>query len=167
MKHVNEVDRPLKIGEMYMVPCIVREDMEIDKIYITPVIDHPHSDLENGQRHIHYHADFRFIRYNNDNPYDIHRTHSRHVFCEILRPTKANGRLMDIALPAIRIHNEIITPSKMISKSKLKHDCIYKGKCPHRGYPMNQVDAVDGKLTCPLHGLQFDQITHKIIQSTS
>ena len=29
---------------------------------ITPLIDHPHSDKENGQNEIHYHADTRYMK---------------------------------------------------------------------------------------------------------
>ena len=34
----------------------------VKKIDITPVINHPHTDKENGQYHTHYHADYRFIK---------------------------------------------------------------------------------------------------------
>lgn len=31
--------------------------------------------------------------------------------------------------------------------------------CPHRKFPLGSVQAIDGILTCPLHGLQFDAAT--------
>lgn len=183
MQHVDSIHRPLIIGERYIVPCIIKEsDMEymdeqdlflgknynrssFKKMYITPVINHPHNDVENGQHYIHYHADFRFIKYERiAGMQTIKRKHSVHIFCEDIRPTtKLHGKIQHIVLPVVNAEFGAVTPVEAIAKSNLKHDCIYKGKCPHRGYPLDQVEEINGVITCPLHGLQFDSITHKII----
>lgn len=174
---VEEVKEPLRKGASYLVPCIVREeftqnnydDQELfmdlkpfkshsKKLYVTPVINLPHSDKENGQSEIHYHADYRFIKHNNDGDFPtVKNKHSKYIFCENIRPQeKIDGLLKYFVLPVINEDFAGITPVNLISKSKLKHRCIHKGKCPHRGYDLSQVKVIEGKITCPLHGLQFD-----------
>jgi len=65
------------------------------------------------------------------------------------------GEVEYFILPVINESFTGITPSDFISKSKLKHKCIVKGKCPHRGYYLSQVPEHNGMITCPLHGLKF------------
>lgn len=173
---VDDVKRPLLKGETFLVTCIVREDftqnnydeqelfMDLKpfkshskKLYVTPVINLPHSDKENGQSEIHYHADFRFLKHNNDGDFpSVKNKHSKYIFCENIRPKeKIDGVLKYFVLPVINENFKSITPVNMILKSKLKHKCIHKGKCPHRGFDLSQVKSIDGKITCPLHGLEF------------
>ena len=172
---VEGVRRPLLKGEKFLVPCLVkREKVSLDEeelwldltsqssktiLYVSPVINHPHSDKENGQKDIHYHLDYRFIRHNNDGLFPtIQNKHSNHVFGKETRPTQGYGKLEYFLLPVINTEFKGITPVNMIKKSKLKHKCIHKGKCPHRGYDLSQVEADrDGVKTCPLHGLKFNK----------
>jgi len=153
---VEEVKHPLKKGASYLVPCIVREQDE--KLYITPVINHPHNDKENGQNEIHYHVDYRFVKHKDDSNFPtVVNKHSKYYFVETTRPQEElHGKLEYFILPVINEAFSGITPVNLIAKSKLKHKCIYKGKCPHRGYDLSQVRPIDGKITCPLHGLEFD-----------
>jgi hypothetical protein len=160
---VEEVKEPLKKGANYLVPCIVKE--EYGQTYITPVINHPHSDKENGQKEVHYHVDYRFVKHKNDGnfPTTINK-HSTHRYVHNKRPVKGrDGKLEYIVLPMVNEDFTGITPKEFIQKTKLKHKCIHKGKCPHRGYNLSQVKANDGKITCPLHGLQFDSESVKLI----
>lgn len=152
---VEDIKHPLKKGVNYLVPCIVREVDE--KLYITPVINHPHNDKENGQNETHYHVDYRFVKHKADSNFPtVINKHSKHYFVERVRPQKElNGKLEYFVLPMLNDEFAGITPVSLISESKLKHRCIHKGKCPHRGYDLSQVKAIDGKITCPLHGLQF------------
>lgn len=161
---VEEVSRPLKKGESYLVPCLVKEQYE--KLCITPVINHPHNDKENGQDEIHYHVDYRFVKHEDDGNFPtVVNKHSKHHFVERIRPEKnLDGELEYFILPVINEEFSGITPTKLISRSKLKHKCIHKGKCPHRGYDLSQVKAVDGKITCPLHGLRFDAKSGVIVK---
>ena len=181
---VDTVKRPLLKGELYLVPCIVREDyfqniedeqeifMDLHpfkryskKMYVTPVFNLPHSDKENGQSEIHYHADFRFIKHNNDGNFPtVRNKHSKYIFCENVRlKEKIDGKLKYFVLPVINEDFKVITPVNLISKSKLKHKCIHKGKCPHRGYDLSQVKPIDGKITCPLHGLIFSSVSGSVL----
>ena len=172
---VEDVKRPLLKGEKFLVPCLVeRERVALDeeelwldltskstksKLYISPVINHPHNDKENGQTNIHYHLDYRFIKHNNDGLFPtIQNKHSKHIFGKDTRLEQGYGNLEYFLLPVINTEFSGVTPVNMIKKSKLKHKCIYKGKCPHRGYDLSQVKAdKDGIKTCPLHGLKFNK----------
>lgn len=181
MKKVEDVKRPLKKGERFLVPCLVRIEVEeiLDeqelwmdlttsfkkkKLYVCPVINHPHNDMENGQKETHYHLDYRFIKHNNKGDFPRpKKTHSNHFFGDKIRPTNNYGKLYYFELPVINEYFSGITPVKLIEKSKLKHKCIHKGKCPHRGYELSQVKPINGKITCPLHGLEFDEKTKTIL----
>lgn len=154
---VEDIKLPLKVGQYFLVPCIVKREYE--RLFITPVINHPHNDKENGQHEIHYHADYRFVKHYNDSSFPTPiNNHSAHVYIHKIRPQeKVHGDLEYFILPVINESFTGITPVKEIAKSKLKHKCIYKGKCPHRGYNLSQVEPINGIITCPLHGLQFNK----------
>jgi len=56
----------------------------------------------------------------------------------------------------------------LIKKSKLKHNCIYKGKCPHRGFDLSNTkptidDNGESVIRCPLHSLKFNAKTKQLI----
>lgn len=162
MEKIENIKHPIKKGELYLVPCITRE--ENDVVYVTPVINHPHNDIENGQKETHYHADFRFIKHKNDGEIPtVRNKHSKYYIAEHIRPTKKHGKIEYFVLPVINEKFAAITPSSYIKKSKLKHKCIHKGKCPHRGYDLSQVPDENGIIQCPLHGLKFDSKTKKLI----
>jgi len=167
---VENVKRPLKIGERFFVPCLVKKEGFSDyedwiddnnkiikrKLLITPVINHPHNDKENGQMEIHYHTDYRFVKFN-ENGY-VKMKHSLHKFANKPRTQLGiDGELEYFILPVLNENFMVITPVGLIGKTKLKHKCIYKGKCPHRGYDLSQVPPNEnGIITCPLHGLKFN-----------
>ena len=187
MLRVDDIKRPLLLGEEYFVPCIVRteyhpivyeqtliEERYLTKnhklrTYITPVINSPHNDIENGQKEVHYHADFRFIKTENvhvdgSTILRVINKHSKYYFCEFIRPEeKVHGRLEYMALPVVSEEFAQGTPVGLIKNSKLKHKCIHKGKCPHRGYDLSQVKPSNGIITCPLHGLTFDSTTKQLL----
>jgi len=120
---------------------------------IMPLIDHPHNDVENGQKETHYHADVRFFDMSSPDRYVQE--------LRISLPLASNRRLEYRMLEMINKYH-YITPTNLITNSKLKHKCIHKGKCPHRGYDLSNVEAFDGEITCPLHGLKFDAETKKL-----
>jgi Rieske [2Fe-2S] domain len=123
---------------------------------IIPLIDHPHSDRENGQNELHYHIDSRYLgnqkslkNYSLVN-YDF-------------RPLQKKYKFIYMMLQKNSDNFDFTTEAHFIKKSKLKHDCIYKGKCPHRGFDLSNIKPIDGVITCPLHSLKFDMVTKKII----
>lgn len=161
---VENIKRPLKKGEVFLVPCMYQNKNGYE--YITPVINHPHNDVENGQRIVHYHADYRFLIYEYvDDLLYVKNQHSKYIFCENKRPVlHVDGEIVHILLPVINEDFAGITSPVHIKNSKLKHDCVYKGKCPHRGYDLSQVRAINDVITCPLHGLRFDAWTGVLLK---
>ena len=157
MQKVEQVKRPLKIGEKFIVPCIVDETND-NLTLLTPVINHPHTDIENGQKETHYHIDSRFY-----NPKSTFLS-AKYSLKYILRPEiEVHGYLDYFVLPVVSEVETLVTPSHLISHSKLKHKCIHKGKCPHRGMDLSQVAPKDGVIRCPLHGLVFHEKTGKLL----
>ena len=125
--------------------------------FLVPLIDHPHSDIENGQIAIHYHVDTRYFG-------EQKHLKNYKVVTNHLRVTKGVYKLDYFNLKKNRDKIEAITPVHIIKNSKLKHKCIHKGKCPHRGFDLtNEKPDEDGIITCPLHGLKFDKDSKKII----
>lgn len=122
---------------------------------IMPLIDHPHNDVENGQREVHYHADTRYIDKSLKDQYA--------QSMRIDLPLKANARLEYRMLKKTGDYPQYITSVDLISKSKLKHKCIHKGKCPHRGYDLSNEEPKNNVITCPLHGLKFSSETKQLI----
>lgn len=175
-EYVFNIKRPLLLGEVFLVPCMVEEvkDAWLEKmeiLYITPIIYHNHNDIENGQYHEHYHADYRFIKTGeNGSPLTRHSVHKfgRHGSLDLpnIRPQRGiHGQIKFIKLPVVNESFSQITHPVFIKNSKLKHKCIYKGKCPHRGYDLSQVKEINGEIICPLHGLRFDALNGKLIEA--
>lgn len=174
VERIDEIKRPLVIGEYLSVPCILfnKDRYNTDeKIGIAPIINHLHNDIENGQDLPHYHVDYRFIadkELKRDFINDFHfPKEKRYYFNSFIRffPDQWENefKIEYWVLPVIRTHQSLATHISLIDKSKFKHDCIYKGKCPHRGFDLSQTEAIDGVITCPLHSLKFDAHTKKII----
>ncbi len=81
-----------------------------------------------------------------------------------LRPVVGKYLLIELSL---RKNNDAMrypTSIDLIAKSKLKHKCIHKGKCPHRGYDLTDVKPINGIITCPLHSLRFNSKTKLLIK---
>jgi len=172
---VEDLKRPLIKGEKLLVPCLVKRESILEdeqelwldstngdtrvKMYVLPILNHPHNDVENGQKETHFHLDYRFIKHKKDSEFPtVIKSHSLHVFGTRTRPESNFGNLEYHLLPVINEEFVGATPVDNISKSTLKHHCIHKGKCPHRGYDLSQVEAdKNGIKTCPLHGLKFNR----------
>lgn len=124
-----------------------RDDLQMYKESVIPLIDHLHNDIENGQPQYHYHID---DRYDSLATFDTLR---------IDLPLKKWQRLEYRLLPPPKRDKiRFITPVGLTKNSRLKHKCIHKGKCPHRGYDLsNEAPDEKGEITCPLHGLIFDK----------
>lgn len=131
---------------------------KIKKQIILPLINHPHNDVENGQKEIHYHTDSRYF---GNQPH-------LNSFCVPKNDFKHRIILDEYPIKVFKLikYNNFhhgITPVELIKNSKLKHKCIYKGKCPHRGMNLDNVKSKNGIITCPLHGLQFNANTKNLI----
>jgi len=167
-----------KAGNRYMATCLVwpkkkfgTNELSDNLFWFFPVIDHPHNDIENGQKEIHYHIDSRFnwvhskdliphICYD-DKYYQRYGQESTRI-----TPPK-NSFIKRLPITAIGDVETKTTQTALIAKSNIKHRCIHKGKCPHRGYDLSNEVAKNNVITCPLHGLRFDAITEKILPQNS
>lgn len=164
IKNIEDVKFPIKKGEYYNVPCII--EYILNEKHITPIINLLHNDKENGQDYFHYHADTRFIYINKSSISNFTVMIKRKIYpCANIRLTYTKDIVIERIILMARNENEIeFTPSIFITNSKLKHKCIHKGKCPHRGMDLTQIKASeDGIIRCPLHGLEFDSKTKQII----
>jgi nitrite reductase/ring-hydroxylating ferredoxin subunit len=199
LQKIDELKTQPIIGQMYLVPCIIKkyylnnENWYINsknklklrksiRLHIYPIINHLHSDKENGQNYKHYHVDFRFIetgKYNN--PLKLH---SNHEFAPNIRYDLEPKLNIDFEqhykieykeLKCIRLNNYGIAGQVKIDK--LKNKCIKNNKCPHRGYNLSQEPVVFKKLgrnnkggkwqkiiECPLHGLKFNAENKQLIE---
>ena len=180
---IDELKTPPIVGNYYLVPCKVVyvehsnkgnfqkniyntwEDFSVITPFfkkialITPIINRPHSDKENGQIDVHYHIDTRFIKDEEESYEDQELRYYKGYIIELdyhMR-LKADFEIEYVPLKCIYTRCNDITDVLYIRKSKLKHKCIYKGKCPHRGMDLSQVTPFAGKIVCPLHGLEFDK----------
>ncbi len=131
---------------------------------ILPLIDHPHNDIENGQKETHYHYDTR---------YEGNILYGKYIV-DMFKGTKMRPKYDEYKLEVFELErneeaHDMSTPVQFISKSKLKHNCIHKGKCPHRGMDLSKVlpnfnqYTEEWEITCPLHGLRFDANTKEVI----
>lgn len=165
---IDELKEPPVVGQTYLVPCILKWKTNPKKgerkRECTPIINYLHSDKENGQNYQHYHVDARFIQFLNltrikgGKLFDF-TTESRYNLID----GNKNYEIEYIPLRCQRNVNYGIGGD--VSKSKLKHKCITKGKCVHRGYDLSQVVPVDGIIKCPLHGLSYNATTKELIQT--
>lgn len=165
---IEDVKDPI-VGEVYLAACYIRRtDRDwrtgLPAIYYSPVINHPHTDRENGQNEAHYHTDTRFMYDEKNvetNKANIPKGYEHKSY---FRPEHTEDTEIQY-LPLVLTHRISggTTPSSSIKKSKLAHDCIHNGKCPHRGYDLTNEIPIDGVITCPLHGLRFDAETKKLL----
>lgn len=165
------IKRPLELGEKLLVACLVKRDGE-RIISFTPIINHPHSDRENGQPEIHYHADYRFIKTQESNEvaegFVVIDERDGFKSSKPIIEKGIDGELEYHVLPVVSKHHNGLSLRFFIRNSKLKHKCIQNGKCPHRGYDLSQEKPVGGIITCPLHALEFHaengKITDRILE---
>ena len=118
--------------------------------YILPLYNHPHNDVENGQNEVHYHQNTKYMTSHN---YGLFKSFKNG---RVVLPLE-DGEYLDFRMLQKISEKEVLPTSiSLISKSKLKHKCIHKGKYPHRGYDLSdEKPDKEGIITCPLHGLKF------------
>ncbi len=123
---------------------------------VIPLYDHIHNDIENGQKEKHYHINTKYMS-------DNGLTDLTRKYLRVNLPLKDSQKLEYRMLFKISEFERLKTPVSYISKLKIKNKCIHKGKCPHRGFDLSNELSVNGIITCPLHGLQFNSKTKQLI----
>lgn len=131
------------VGEKYLVPVAVLKTEQRAVVH-----DLKHNDPENGQDHYHYHADSRFER---GGP-GLHRINADLV-----------SEIIYALHECLNTQEERPTAFTLLTKFKLPRKCIINGKCPHKGYNLRNIEPIDGIIKCPMHGLEFDYETGKLL----
>jgi len=170
IRKIEDVCQPI-VGETYLVPCFIfkthtqewewkyrdYEGVQSEEFEYVPIFNHLHNDKENGQEEAHYHLDSRW---------DVSRVKTyvfNNMYIRVVPDRFVNHRIEYLILKMNKLIENTRTPLSYIKKSKLKHDCMHRLKCPHRGFDLTNVVPVDGVITCPLHSLKFDMHTYKLI----
>lgn len=139
---------------------------------VYPIINHLHHDKEHGQSYEHYHVDYRFVRLTRPKqnqliPEAVNRTKGLEMapwirfdlIDENLEP--GTYKIEYHPMACLRHTNRGI--AGLVRPETLKHKCIHKNKCPHRGYDLRQEVPQNGVIVCPLHGLKFDYKTKELM----
>jgi len=145
IQRVHRINRPLVAGETVSVPCVV------DRGTTYPVLWPAHRDTEDGQPDLHYHLDDRFIE-------DV-------MIPMALRLSVQRGGVTWRPMVVLRSQLATLfqTSIHLISNAINGIPCnrIVNGRCPHKGFNLAQVEAVNGVITCPMHGMRFNSYTGK------
>lgn len=164
---VHRVNRPLEVGEELLVPCASLSEVQLGEVTATavvPVLWPPHDDPETGQNYRHYHADMRFFDRPLSDPNPLWREGRLFVISfQHIRPP-APSRIYWIPLRVETAHVEGLSMFPTILDPASLHRAVScrfakANKCPHKGFNLAQVPAVDGVKTCPMHGLRVNAAT--------
>lgn len=165
---VHRVNRPLRMGEVVLVPCLVTQPKTVDVfdhprlaelLYkASPVLWPPHDDKADGQPDRHYHTDPRFTPDAGIRVYE-----QFYVEASFMAPIRLTTdypiRWLPLRVVNTEFHsNRMATSIHLISNALRGMSCkaLKDGRCPHKGFNMAQVDADPyGIKTCPMHGMRF------------
>lgn len=181
MQRADELDKPPVVGRYYLVPCLrpLEGNFPLAGVWI-PVHGSIHADPEISARGRHCHVDIRFVSKRlrrridpfgegDDRIFSIpvwFEWWQRSVFFagdgiqfERLKVEGPIYRQMQCRrqMPAIKAFGP--NPNTMTVTLRGIHRCGVNPKrpvCPHRGYDLRTIAAINGVVTCPLHGLAFD-----------
>lgn len=166
LQRVDRLKEPPVIGQAYLVPTVFGQWHHLIRDW--PVIGLKHDDIEHlNFRIVHYHLDTRFLRVSKDllRGAQYQPLHSRSH--QELGPIKFAQRT------CLREPNSFTGPPDFVLKfhSAFADRQCGKGKrgfvCPHKHFPLGSIEAIDGVVTCPLHGLRIDAATGKCLGSAA
>lgn len=157
----------VEVGKFYLVKhAVVLSGYSDQFLYFVPTIGNIHKDLQFSGPYSHLHIDGRFVK-----KYDYYGVDSLGRTNHILRygKDKVSGNLYFLETTylkrkCIRTTTGINPPEKANKyfewyNSMIGKSCAGK-RCPHLGTTMHERDGV---LVCPLHNLNGDMKTEKII----
>jgi hypothetical protein len=165
LQRVDRLKEPPVVGQSYLVPTVYGR--WYDKIGDWPVIGHRHNDVEFFHFVAqHYHIDYRFVTVRkswlrNVSAGPLHAQEGFPLSKPILRRRQCKREQHVFGGPS-----RIMSPFR---ESYAGQQCA-KGKrgwvCPHRHIALGSTPAIDGVITCPLHGLRIDAATGKCLSPT-
>lgn len=176
---VQRADRctePLVSGRYYLVPVVTAKWNHL--LAEWPVMGSLHTDAEFFEfKKEHYHVDGRFLT---KRQIEFAESQCRTLAAEVQavplhaypgepslpKPVLTKRRCWTPSLP---YEHGDRTPIQNIRRHYAGTQCaIGKGGwiCPHRKVSLGSVKAIDGIITCPLHGLRFDATSGVAMTST-
>jgi hypothetical protein len=108
----------------------------------------------------HYHVDARFTEeswYGTDRGRPVRNLHTT-IFPDDCRCTLFEMvclREMPVQVKLYSVFGKLFVDDFTGKKIKC-------GRCPHKGTDLTTIPVVDGKITCPAHGMQFDAQTGRV-----
>jgi hypothetical protein len=162
LQRIDRLKEPPIIGQSYLVPIVRGKWHGLLRDW--PVIGLRHDDLEFLNFHLHhYHVDTRFLRARRNllasAPYTpLHEPHYQNDAPPLGKPSFARRK-------CLREQHVFSGPHHVFGMMKdafAGQQCA-KGKrgfvCPHKQFPLGSTPAINGVITCPLHGLRIDAET--------
>lgn len=167
LQRVDRLKEPPVVGHFYLVPLVHGKWFGIIRDW--PVIGLKHDDIEFLDFEVsHYHVDTRFLRVRSTllpmaptSP--LHEQIVKWGGKEPLRKPFWRRRKC--------LREQHIFRGPELGMRKLEdgftgRQCA-KGKrgfvCPHKQFPLGSTPAIDGMITCPLHGLRVDAKTGVVV----
>lgn len=141
-----------------------------------PVWGIKHNDAEHFQFHaLHYHVDPRFLtkRHIGEVRGGVYGTALKALQASPLNhtglqsgPPKPQLRRMRCSMAHAEWGHPDAKPVTELNATFAGTQCG-RGKrglvCPHRHFPLGSIEAIDGVVTCPLHGMRIDAATGKCL----
>jgi hypothetical protein len=170
------------VGKSYLVTTIFHDAPEI--MDYVPVLGKLHTDDElftasNPNAKIpHIHIDFRFLKPEHLSHWgkeeDYHASYGRFPVVGFLDPKKYGHPEIEMKeMKCIRnfpdyreAHKHSPGYDEIEAKCEKKTLNLKKPVCPHHGTDLSTVQAKDGVITCPLHGLNWCGQTGKLIKKS-
>lgn len=162
---------PLIEGQFYLVPTVKAK--WYGKLASWPVIGPLHEDVEFFRfRFDHYHVDARFLARGVRNPYRVYEG-PLHVLPgepPLPKPVMSRRRCVRAHLEFHVNYFRDTSPLPALRKHFAGRQCAHgKGGwiCPHRKASLGSIVPVDGIITCPLHGLQINAASGKVLEAST
>jgi hypothetical protein len=184
MYKIEDVCNP-QIGQHYLVKCVLtkrwnerpanREDYVIETYDRQdcwfPVLDIAHKDGIYGQPNSHYHVDWRFVLEQHIEAQERAFKHlyprfqdaeNLHYFAPVMETEVVKEEYIPLLYK--RHFREFPQSQGFNTLKDIMKDVQMKNmKCPHHNYDMKSCQVIDGIVTCPMHGLQWNVNTGKLV----
>jgi hypothetical protein len=162
LERVDRLKEPPIVGQLYLVPTVFGKFYNLVRDFV--VIGNRHEDAEFFDFGLeHYHLDFRFFR--GSDP-DFYRVTSSPLHAQggypLTKPVLKRRK-------CLREQHIFDGPSRIMSPFRNAFEgrqCAHGKRgwvCPHRHIALGSTPAIEGVITCPLHGLRIDAETGKCL----
>lgn len=177
LQRIDRLDASPVVGDYYLVPTVTAKYFA--RIAPWPVLGPQHDDVEIfGFRLQHYHIDPRFLSRREAKSRIEHASTSYVLHGEVDRAFGESTPLPDIVWRKLRCNRAgfsfstpwryrvDLAPLTMLRNTFAGRQCRRNAGgfvCPHKNAPLGSIAAVEGIITCPLHGLRIDAQTGIVV----